>query len=249
MSDSNSKDVSTIGKHCSFESCNRLDFLPVKCELCHFNYCKEHYSFESHQCAKYEEKNKQNLTKVAGSSRIKFYDCTFEECKQKEMVQVICEFCDKRLCMKHRLQIDHKCPKLDSNLVDLRPKEAKKEFKFEMKQNVSEKNASLAAKLTLMKLKQTAVGPPGLPELSKYFCFIIQDGEQSSKKPFFFSIKWPVGKCIDFLIEKLKIQKSKQNNLKLFLDSSHVPSSSTIEELQKNNVLANHGLILNLTSC
>lgn len=246
MSDSNENDITTIGQHCSFEACNRLDFLPVKCELCRLNYCKEHYSFISHKCIKYEEKNEQNLTKVSNSSRINFYDCTFEDCRQREMVEVVCEFCAKRFCMKHRLQIDHKCSKLESNLTDLKPKEAKKEFKFEVKQNVSEKNASLAAKLTLMKLKQTAIGPPGLPEQSKYYCFIIQDSDQSTKKPFYFSTKWPVGKCIEFLVDKLKIEKFKLNSLKLFLDSNHVPSSSTIEELQKNNVLANQGLILNL---
>lgn len=248
MNDSNEKDLTTIGQHCSFESCNRLDFLPVKCELCHLNYCKEHYSFSSHNCTKYQEKNEQNLTKISGNCRINFYNCTFEDCKQREMVEVICEFCTKRLCMKHRLQIDHTCSKLESNLTNLKPKSTKKEFNFELKQNVSEKNMPLAAKLNLMKLKQSAVGPPGLPEQSKFFCFVIQNSIESVKKPFFFSNKWPIGKCIEFLAEKLKIEKSKQNNMQIFLDSNHVPSSSTVEELQKNNIFPNHGLVLNLIS-
>ncbi|CAF0895075.1 unnamed protein product [Brachionus calyciflorus] len=248
MSSSSDKDLSNIGKHCSFELCNRLDFLPIKCDLCHLNFCKEHFTFINHKCSKYDEKNERNVSNMANLAPINFYICTFEDCKQREMVEVICEFCNIRVCMKHRLQIDHKCSKLQANLVDSKPKIEKQEFKFEVKQNVSEKNAPLAAKLTLMKLKQTAVGPPGLPDQSKYYCFIIQDGNVTSKKPFFFSSKWPVGKCIEFLIDKLKIEKSKQSDLKLYLDNNPIASSYTIEELQKNNILISQGLVFYLKS-
>ncbi|CAG2116298.1 unnamed protein product, partial [Medioppia subpectinata] len=39
-----------LGQHCSHEECHRLDFLPVKCDLCANVYCLDHYSYESHKC-------------------------------------------------------------------------------------------------------------------------------------------------------------------------------------------------------
>ncbi|KAG5444975.1 zinc finger, AN1-type domain [Clonorchis sinensis] len=39
-----------LGAHCSFSSCRRLDFLPVKCVGCHGLYCKEHYPYAQHNC-------------------------------------------------------------------------------------------------------------------------------------------------------------------------------------------------------
>jgi hypothetical protein len=46
MSQSTKQDIESIGDHCNFELCNRLDFLPIKCDFCRFNYCKDHYRFE-----------------------------------------------------------------------------------------------------------------------------------------------------------------------------------------------------------
>ncbi len=104
-----------------------------------------------------------------------------------------------------------------------------------MKQNVSEKNAGLAAKLILMKLKQAAVGPPGLPEEGKFYCF-VNYGNQL-KKPFFFSLKWPIGHCIDFLFDNLSINKANLTATKLWLDTLQIDSSLTVEEFIKiNNV-------------
>lgn len=120
-----------------------------------------------------------------------------------------------------------------------------------MKQNVSEKNAALASKLTLMKLKQTAQGPPGLPEQSKYFCFIQPQFEQQqpsakSTHPFFFSTKWPIGKCIEFLADKLAlVGKFDLAKLKLFMNEEKmIESSFTVEELIKNGTFSNQGITI-----
>jgi hypothetical protein len=248
MSNSNEKDLSSIGQHCSFQSCNRLDFLPVKCEFCFQKFCKEHSSVTGHTCSKYEELNQQKLEKARKILQpIQFYKCVFQDCEQREMVQVLCDFCMLNFCLKHRLPVDHKCAvknepiKSESSFIDKSKELNKPEFKFEMKKNVSEKNTQLASKLVLMKLRQTAVGPPGLPELAKYYCFIDYNNE---KKPFFFSTKWPVGKCIEFIFDKLKISQSELNKLKLFLNDNLIESSNNIEYLVKNNVLPAPGLTL-----
>ncbi|KAJ3440646.1 zinc finger an1-type domain 2a [Anaeramoeba flamelloides] len=46
-------DLMGIGKHCSSESCNRLDFLPVKCDYCSKFFCPSHSSPLSHKCESY----------------------------------------------------------------------------------------------------------------------------------------------------------------------------------------------------
>ncbi|KAI5635255.1 AN1-like zinc finger domain-containing protein [Phthorimaea operculella] len=39
-----------IGKNCSFNTCNRLDFLPMKCDACRQVYCSDHYTYIKHDC-------------------------------------------------------------------------------------------------------------------------------------------------------------------------------------------------------
>lgn len=237
-------DLQSIGKHCSLDSCNRVDFLPLKCDFCEKNFCRDHSGITAHSCPKYDKK-------VDGTSSnlepIILYKCSLENCtNQKEIVRVICEFCGNDFCMKHRLQIDHNCSKLpDKSQSDNQKAKEKKEFNFEVKQNVSEKNMSLAAKVQMMKLKQTAVGPAGLPEESKFYCFVQYNNEQSAqtKKAFYFSIKWPVGKCNEFIKEKFKIETKR---VELYLNENLIDTSSTVETLLKENKLQSNGPTLDL---
>lgn len=39
-----------LGEHCSENSCNRLDFLPLKCDACSAIFCSEHISYNNHSC-------------------------------------------------------------------------------------------------------------------------------------------------------------------------------------------------------
>ncbi|KAJ7569331.1 hypothetical protein O6H91_01G073400 [Diphasiastrum complanatum] len=41
-----------LGSHCSYESCNQLDFLPFKCDCCSQMFCLDHRSYMSHNCPK-----------------------------------------------------------------------------------------------------------------------------------------------------------------------------------------------------
>jgi hypothetical protein len=241
------KDLNSIGKHCSMSSCNQLDFLPVKCDLCLNFFCKEHFSLTGHNCSKYESSLLQHESNSFQPKK-SFYICSFENCNQREVVQVQCEKCLKNYCVRHRFQVDHKCTQLKDESEtehDDSSKQPIKEFKFELKQNVSAKNAPLAAKLALMKLKQTAIGPPGLPEESKFYCFVqydpkvfeISSNEFIVKKGVYFSNKWPIGRCIEFLVDKLKLNKSNVGNTRLFLEDHCLDNSLCLEKLVKNNSL------------
>ncbi|XP_050355711.1 AN1-type zinc finger protein 2A-like [Nymphalis io] len=39
-----------IGKNCSYKSCNKLDFLPMKCDACKDVYCSDHFTYIKHEC-------------------------------------------------------------------------------------------------------------------------------------------------------------------------------------------------------
>lgn len=39
-----------IGKNCSYPSCNKLDFLPMKCGACKDVFCSDHFTYVKHDC-------------------------------------------------------------------------------------------------------------------------------------------------------------------------------------------------------
>ncbi|THD18170.1 AN1-type zinc finger protein 2B [Fasciola hepatica] len=48
-----------LGTNCSFITCRRLDFLPVKCGGCGRLFCKDHYPYDSHACSNPGLRDKQ----------------------------------------------------------------------------------------------------------------------------------------------------------------------------------------------
>uniref|UniRef100_A0A8D0PYH8 AN1-type domain-containing protein n=1 Tax=Sus scrofa TaxID=9823 RepID=A0A8D0PYH8_PIG len=39
-----------LGKHCSEETCRQLDFLPLRCDACKQDFCKDHFACAAHNC-------------------------------------------------------------------------------------------------------------------------------------------------------------------------------------------------------
>lgn len=48
-----------LGQHCCETSCNRLDFLPMKCDACKKIFCKDHFQYVAHSCTVGISKNVQ----------------------------------------------------------------------------------------------------------------------------------------------------------------------------------------------
>lgn len=48
-----------IGKHCAKSDCNKLDFLPIKCDACKLLFCDEHFRYNSHNCKNAYQKDNQ----------------------------------------------------------------------------------------------------------------------------------------------------------------------------------------------
>ncbi|CAH8511450.1 unnamed protein product [Heterobilharzia americana] len=48
-----------LGANCAVSTCRKLDFLPVQCSGCHSIFCKDHYSYNSHNCKNPDIQDKQ----------------------------------------------------------------------------------------------------------------------------------------------------------------------------------------------
>ncbi|KAJ8041389.1 AN1-type zinc finger protein 1 [Holothuria leucospilota] len=85
----------------------------------------------------------------------------------------------------------------------------------------SEKARKMAAKVALMKMKTHAQGESGIPQLERVY-FEVQMPRRSSLKPgpFFVSSSWSVGRIVDWLATKQKLENNNHlknaDKLKLF---------------------------------
>lgn len=125
-----------LGKHCSEKYCNKLDFLPMKCDACGEIFCSEHFSYQTHSCPSAHRKDFQvpvcplcsepvptprdvspdvtvgaHIDQFCRSEKKKIYTnrCTFKTCKKKELVPFSCGSCKRNYCLKHRHTADHEC--------------------------------------------------------------------------------------------------------------------------------------------
>ncbi|XP_057668806.1 AN1-type zinc finger protein 2A-like [Diorhabda carinulata] len=46
-----------LGKYCAKLTCNKFDFLPIKCDACHLDFCVTHIRYEAHNCQYVRKKN------------------------------------------------------------------------------------------------------------------------------------------------------------------------------------------------
>merc|ERR1712130_202132 len=109
-----------IGTHCQLKSCNRLDYLPFKCNHCSFNFCENHWKPDQHECAKFI-KNEENSTSTKPQKstekqkpekpkkKRKRNPCQLPNCSGYNLVKMNCNQCGGNFCMKHRFPEDHQC--------------------------------------------------------------------------------------------------------------------------------------------
>uniref|UniRef100_A0A8C3TNN0 AN1-type domain-containing protein n=1 Tax=Catharus ustulatus TaxID=91951 RepID=A0A8C3TNN0_CATUS len=48
-----------LGAHCSWPACQRLDFLPLKCDACEQIFCTDHIAYAQHDCTSVYKKDVQ----------------------------------------------------------------------------------------------------------------------------------------------------------------------------------------------
>ncbi|XP_029935877.1 AN1-type zinc finger protein 1 isoform X2 [Myripristis murdjan] len=225
-----------IGKHCQIESCHQKDFLPFVCDLCSGVFCLEHRSRESHSCPEVPVKREPQ---AAGGSTS--YPCSFEDCKGKELLPVICPQCEKHFCLAHRHQDDHKCEKLEipkprmAATKELVQKIVESKEKPANKGRRGAKNSATAAKVALMKLKLHAAGDKGLPQTERtYFQVYLPKESKDSSRPMFFCSKWSVGKMVDYAASLASL---KNNNNVLAAKKLRLCHPQTGEALRMDDTL------------
>ncbi|KAM6281944.1 AN1-type zinc finger protein 1 [Porphyrio hochstetteri] len=212
-----------LGQHCGVPDCHQLDFLPFVCDGCSGVFCLQHRSRDAHGCSEVNIRN--NSVKP---DQHKSYPCSYKDCNGKELLPVLCPYCEKHFCLRHRHQSDHECEKLDTpkprmaatqqlvkHIID-----SKKNEEAKIKKRKGAKNSETAAKVALMKLKMHACGDKSLPQTERiYFQVFLPKGNKEKSKPMFFCSKWSIGKVVDFAasLASLKNDNNKSTAQKLRL--------------------------------
>uniref|UniRef100_A0A3P8ZK18 AN1-type domain-containing protein n=1 Tax=Esox lucius TaxID=8010 RepID=A0A3P8ZK18_ESOLU len=220
-----------IGKHCNIKSCNQTDM------SFYVLYSLEHRSRDSHACPVVDVEKEVH---VSGGSTS--YPCTFEDCKGKELLPVICPHCKKHFCLAHRHQDDHKCEKLETTKPRMAATQELVQKIVESKKALppskgrkGAKNAATAAKVALMKLKLHAAGDKGLPQTERtYFNVLLPKEGKDASLPMFFCTKWSVGKVVDYAASLASL---KNNNNILTAKKLRLCHPQTGEALRMDDTL------------
>ncbi|CRK43206.1 hypothetical protein BN1723_016139, partial [Verticillium longisporum] len=119
-------DETLLGKHCEYDYCNQLDFLPFFCQSCKKTFCLDHRSETSHKCTNagaWAERRRQAqaATHSHGQGRlmrdaVSEKPCASPSCKTTIGTSLVpgvhCSTCNRDYCLKHRLNEDHNCKNL-----------------------------------------------------------------------------------------------------------------------------------------
>ncbi|EFX05772.1 an1 zinc finger protein [Grosmannia clavigera kw1407] len=119
-------DATLTGKHCQFDYCNQLDFLPFYCQSCRKTFCLDHRTESAHRCenegAWAQRRREAQLARPsAGAGRtmrelVAEKPCASPACKTVVGTGLVpgvhCSSCNRDYCLKHRLREDHNCAHL-----------------------------------------------------------------------------------------------------------------------------------------
>lgn len=117
------EDLESIGRHCQFEYCGQLDFLPFRCESCRSTFCLDHRSETAHKCpqagAWARRRNgptSENQPPPVKPSIYNTNQCYHVSCKTLintlKDPGVRCPNCNYEYCLRHRLREEHDCAKI-----------------------------------------------------------------------------------------------------------------------------------------
>ena len=230
--------VELLGTHCEYPECNTLDFLPIYCFHCSKTFCKQHGSAPAHSCISLLQSDA-----IPSANTTAFLPCAFQNnCKnQKSPISFTCSLCLKNFCVEHRHVDDHQCEHRSqpppshaashSNKNESRPTTTN----FPTEKFVGTKNEALANKIAVMKLKQTAKGPTGVPMENRLHLFVQvndEDTVNNKRYAFYLSKLWPLGKGLDFLIKELKLSSTNWT-ITLNDEETLLDLSTTISELKQ----------------
>lgn len=222
-----------IGQNCMV--CNRNDYLPFKCSYCEMIVCVDHRSNHGDECSLNELTYDKSSNRPPGES-LKAA-CDFCKRKTLSLELVECTHCALKHCLYHRHQVQHDCSKLeevketlkaDVNVKIVKQQEALNNLKATLQSSTSKptysassakptdpKKKQLAKRLRIMRIKQSARGPPNVLEADKIFFEVrfkhepmsaISSPKLEGKALKIFTTKnHPVGRMVDWSADELGI--------------------------------------------
>jgi len=247
-----------LGQQCARKHCAQLDFLPLECAHCHLVFCKEHHPPSDHECPAIKDNVlTQEEVERLGEDHWQ-HQCSFPECKVKELVPILCLKCQKHFCLNHRHSDQHSCIP-DTKIEEVKHKkstlDSAKSVQAKVKDEVTSmlneaKSAgghkgAMANKLALMRLKGRATGDNTVPQSERVFFIVDCPNKGQNPKPLdlFMSKTWTMGKAVDFLARQARI-KNRNNQAdapKLHVFKGDVcisqPFDRTITEIMNSGLL------------
>ncbi|KAK7803616.1 hypothetical protein U0070_014300 [Myodes glareolus] len=160
------------------------------------------------------------------------YPCSFKDCTEVELVAVVCPYCEKNFCLRHRHQSDHGCEKLE--VPQPRMTATQKLVKDIIGGAVSKgrkgaKTSGTAAKVALMKMKMHADGDKSLPQTERiYFQVYLPKGSKEKSKAMFFCLRWSIGKVVDSAASLASLRNENNKLVAKKLRLCHVPSGEAL---------------------
>ncbi|KAF9892347.1 hypothetical protein FE257_002124 [Aspergillus nanangensis] len=205
------QDLESIGRHCQFEYCNQLDFLPFRCESCYDTFCLDHRTEHAHRCPHEGEwARRRNATTAAANvgttQKPTIYNsdqCSHLDCKTLintlKDPGVRCPNCNRQYCLKHRLREEHNCAKMgragvsgNKNNVN-NPNETLKSMFGKLRTWGKDKSASLtpapkpgsarATATQLNALKRAAKGDATVPQDKRLYVHVVGTSETEKNDP------------------------------------------------------------------
>ena len=231
-----------LGRHCSHAECHRLDFLSISCSGCAQAFCKDHFAFDNHNCArKLLAENAVAKDSAISDDGPKSYKCSLSDCGNAELVPVMCVFCEDSFCLQHRHQTDHNCRQLVTPPDRMQKTQQHVQSILAVTQTSQQstkakgrKSKAMAAKVALMKIKQKAVGDKTTPDGDRvYFSITLPDKYKNVVKPVFVSKHWSVGKSVDDIAMRLKLENNNNSatSEKLLLCDADSDTSFCFEQM------------------
>ncbi|KAJ8671263.1 hypothetical protein QAD02_002522 [Eretmocerus hayati] len=92
-----------LGKRCSLEDCQLLDYLPVICRNCSNVFCKNHSGPDRHSCIK---ASKVTVVHQDDVREFPLFPCSQNLCLTHSPIEILCQHCKKHYCLTHR---HHSC--------------------------------------------------------------------------------------------------------------------------------------------
>ncbi|KAG6038553.1 hypothetical protein E4U41_004090 [Claviceps citrina] len=206
------QDATLVGKHCQYEYCNQLDFLPFLCQSCAKTFCLDHRTETTHQCANAgawaERRRLANLSKPSigqGKTlrdKVSQKPCASPDCKTVVGTSLVpgvrCDACRRDYCLRHRLGEDHDC----KNLVPIGARPMQEEVAQRTRSALDKlrawgsakkeqagralpkpKPSSAAARvMATNKLKQTAKGDKKIPEEKRLYLYVEAEAETAKAR-------------------------------------------------------------------